>query len=26
MDIEQILEHIAVYEQAINNDLNISTV
>lgn len=26
MDIEQILEHIAVYESAINNDLNISTV
>lgn len=27
MDVEQILEHIAVYENAINNDdLNISTV
>lgn len=26
MDIEQILEHIAVYESAINNDLNLSTV
>ena len=26
MDIEQILEHVAVYEMAIVNDLNISTV
>lgn len=26
MDIEQILEHVAVYEMAILNDLNISTV
>lgn len=26
MDIEQILEHIAVYESAINNDLSLSTV
>jgi len=26
MDIEQIQEHIAVYEQAINNDLNLSTM
>ena len=26
MDIEQILEHIAAYESAINNDLSLSTV
>jgi hypothetical protein len=26
MDIEQILEHIAAYESAINTDLSLSTV
>jgi hypothetical protein len=26
MDIYQILEHISVYESALNNDINLSTV
>ncbi len=26
MDIDQILEHVSVYEEAINNDLSLSTI
>ena len=26
MDIYQILEHVSVYEEAINNDLSLSTI
>lgn len=26
MDIYQILEHISVYESALNNDINLSTI